>query len=271
MADEVTEFKQRARATWAGGDWDTVSDSIAAVGPALLDRVGIEPGMDVLDVGTGSGGTVSIPAAERGAKVTGSDLTPELFDAARARAAAAGVEVEWVQADAEALPFGDASFDRVLSTFGHMFAPRHEQAAAELARVVRPGGVVGTCTWATHGATAEMFKIVGSFMPPPPDFAQSPLMWGDEGHIREMLEPHGLEVEVSPEKVRVEYDTIEGYIEMFENNFGPLVMARQVLGEDRWIELHQAYVQMVERENLAGDGSLLLEPDYVLTVARRPG
>ena len=270
MPDAVADFKQRARTTWAGGDWDTVSNTIAAVGPALLDRVGIEPGMDVLDVGTGSGGTVSIPAAQRGANVTGSDLTPELFDAARSRAQAAGVEVEWVQADAESLPFEDGSFDRVLSTFGHMFAPRHEQAAAELARVVRPGGVVGTCTWATHGATAEMFKIVGGFMPPPPDFAQSPLLWGDEGHIRELLEPHGLEVEVFPEKVRVDYETPEGYVEMFERDFGPLVMARQVLGEDRWAELHEAYVEMIARENKADDGSLRLEPDYVVTVARKP-
>ena len=271
MSDAVADFKQRARTTWAGGDWDTVSNTIAAVGPALLDRVGVEPGMDVLDVGTGSGGTVSIPAAQRGATVTGSDLTPELFDAARARAADAGVTVEWVEADAEDLPFPDESFDRVLSTFGHMFAPRHEQAAAQLARVCRPGGVVGTCTWATHGATAEMFKIVGGFMPPPPDFAQSPLLWGDEGHIRQMLEPHGLEVEVFPERVRIEHESAEGYIAMFENDFGPLVMARQVLGEDRWAELHEAYAQMVARENKATDGSLRLEPDYVITVARKPG
>ena len=125
MSDAVADFKQRARTTWAGGDWDSVSKFIAAVGPVLLDRVGIEPGMEVLDVGTGSGGTVSIPAAQRGANVTGSDLTPELFDDARRRADQAGVEVEWVEADAEALPFEDESFDRVLSTFGHMFAPRH--------------------------------------------------------------------------------------------------------------------------------------------------
>lgn len=269
MSDAVADFKQRARTTWAGGDWDSVSNMIASVGQALLGRVGIEPGMDVLDVGTGSGGTVSIPAAQRGANVTGSDLTPELFGPARERAAAAGVEVEWVEADAEALPFADESFDRVLSTFGHMFAPRHAEAAAELARVCRPGGVVGTCTWATHGATAEMFKLVGGFMPPPPDFAQSPLLWGDEAHIRELLEPHGLEVETFPENARMAGDTVEGYVEGFERDFGPLVMARQVLGE-RWPELHEAYVQMVERENKATDGSMLLEPDYVLTVGRKP-
>lgn len=269
MSDAVADFKQRARTTWAGGHWDTVSETIAAVGPDLLDRVGIEPGMKVLDVGTGSGGTVSIPAAQRGADVTGSDLTPELFDDARRRAGEAGVEVNWVEADAESLPFEDASFDRVLSTFGHMFAPRHDQAAAELARVVRPGGVVGTCTWALKGATAEMFKIVGGFMPPPPDFAQSPLLWGDEAHIREMLEPHGLEVEVIPETVRVTYRDPDAYVDMFETNFGPLAAARQVLG-DRWPELHEAYAQMVERENKANDGTLLLEPDYVITVARKP-
>ena len=136
MTDALGEFKRGARATWASGDWDAVSALIAEVGPKLLDTVGVEPGMDVLDVGTGSGGTVSIPAALRGARVVGSDLTPELFDDARRRAAEAGVEVEWVEADAESLPFDDASFDRVLSTFGHMFAHRHAKAAAELANIV---------------------------------------------------------------------------------------------------------------------------------------
>ena len=129
----------------------------------------------------------------------------------------------------------------MLSTFGHMFAPRHAQAAAELARVCRPGGVVGTCTWATHGAPGEMFKIVGGFMPPPPDFAQSPVLWGDEAHIREMFEPHGLEVEITTETVDMTYESADGYVEMFERDFGPMVMARQVLG-DRWPELHEAYV-----------------------------
>ncbi len=271
MSDAVADFKQRTRTTWAGGDWDSISRMIAGVGPVLLDRVGIEPGMDVLDVGTGSGGTVSIPAAERGATVTGSDLTPELFDAARERARAAGVEVEWVEADAEDLPFEDESFDRVLSTFGHMFAPRHEVAAAELARVCRPGGVVGTCTWAADSTPAEMFKVVGGFMPPPPDFAQSPMLWGEESHIRAMLEPQGLEVEVFAETVEMTGPSLEQYVEEFERDFGPMVMARQMLGEERWAELHQAYLELTERHNTATDGSLRLEPGYVLTVARKPG
>ncbi len=165
MADPVADFKQGARASWAAGDWDAVSRVVAPVGPRLIERVGVEEGMDLLDVGTGSGGTVAIPAAQRGARVTGSDLTPELFEDARRRAGEAGVEVEWVEADAEDLPFEDASFDRVLSTFGHMFAPRHERAGAELARVCRPGGVVGTITWTPEGFSGAMFQTIGGYVP----------------------------------------------------------------------------------------------------------
>jgi ubiquinone/menaquinone biosynthesis C-methylase UbiE len=120
---------------------------VEPVGVLVLDRIGVEPGMDLLDVGTGSGGTVAIPAALRGATVVGCDVTPELFEHARRRAAAAGVEVEWVEADAQDLPFGDASFDRVTSTFGAMFAPDHTRAAAELVRVCRPGGRIAMTTW----------------------------------------------------------------------------------------------------------------------------
>ncbi len=151
MQDPVSRASAANRTVWAAGEWDDVSRLVADVGPRLLDRVGVEPGMDVLDVGTGSGGTVAIPAALRGARVVGSDLTPELFDHARRRAEEAGVTVEWVEADAEDLRFEDASFDRVLSTFGHMFAPRHERAGAELARVVRAGGMVATTTWRPEG------------------------------------------------------------------------------------------------------------------------
>src|SRR5206468_1222153 len=119
-------------------------------------------------VGTGTGGTIAIPAAQRGAKVVGSDVAPELFEHARRRAAEAGVEVEWIEADAQDLPFDDARFDRVTSTFGAMFAPDHARAAAELARVCRPGGRILMTTWVNDGFVGEMFRLAGSFMPPPP-------------------------------------------------------------------------------------------------------
>ena len=269
MTDALGEFKRGARATWASGDWDAVSELIAEVGPKLLDTVGVEPGMDVLDVGTGSGGTVSIPAALRGARVVGSDLTPELFDDARRRAAEAGVEVEWVEADAESLPFDDESFDRVLSTFGHMFAPRHAQAAAELARVCRPGGIVGTCTWDLEGFGGDFFGAIGGRLPPPPEGVDPPPLWGSEDHIREMFEPQGLSVEVGREAILFRHPTADGLAGFYEENFGPLVQAKARLGAD-WPELRAAIVEVFERHNVADDGTVAVRAGYLVTVARKP-
>jgi SAM-dependent methyltransferase len=269
MPDPVSEFKQRNRAVWASGDWDTFSSTIASVGPGLLDRVGIEPGMDVLDVGTGSGGTVSIPAALRGARVTGSDLTPELFEGARRRATEAGVEVDWVEADAEALPFEDESYDRVLSTFGHMFAPRHEVAAAELVRVTRPGGTIGFCAWIPSGPAADMFKTVGEFMPPPPDFASPPVLWGNEEHVREMLEPHGIELTMEQDSVDMAFPGIEEFLTKYETEFGPMVTAKAMLG-DRWPELREAFAEVAQQVNEADDGSMRFRSAYLVTVGHKP-
>jgi len=268
MADPVADFKQGARASWAAGDWDAVSRVVAPVGPRLIERVGLEEGMDVLDVGTGSGGTVAIPAAQRGARVTGSDLTPELFEHAGRRAAEAGVDVEWVEADAEDLPFEGESFDRVLSTFGHMFAPRHERAGAELARVCRPGGIVGTVTWTPEGFSGAMLPTIGGYVPPPPDFAQSPLLWGSEEHVREMLEPQGLGLDFERQTVAIEDDSVEELVSMYEENFGPLVMARAVVG-DRWPDLRQDLARLFQEWNAADDGSVRIEAEYLVTVGRK--
>jgi ubiquinone/menaquinone biosynthesis C-methylase UbiE len=268
MSDAISELRERNRAVWEAGEWDEVSEMIGDVGPRLLDKVGIEPGMDVLDVGTGSGGTVSIPAALRGARVVGSDLTAQHFEHARRRAADAGVEVEWVEADAEHLPFEDASFDRVLSTFGHMFAPRHAQAAAEMARVCRPGGIVGTCTWLPEGFVGEMFTTVGGYMPPPPDVAQPPVLWGDEAHAREMFEPPGVALEFDREVVVFEKPSVEEFMDFYEQKFGPMVTAKATLG-DRWPELRKDLLSLDEKWNTADDGSCRIEAQYLITVGRK--
>ena len=149
------DHRRRARRTWSGGDWDSCASFVAPVGPVVLDRIGVGTGHELLDVGTGNGGSIAIPAALRGARVVGSDITPELFDSARRRAAEAGVDVDWVEADAQDLPFADDRFDRVTSTFGAMFAPDHAKAAAELVRVCKPGGRIGMATWATDGFFGE--------------------------------------------------------------------------------------------------------------------
>jgi SAM-dependent methyltransferase len=258
MSTSVDDFKQRARSIWASGHWDSVAKLIEAIGPKLIDRVGVEEGMEVLDVGTGSGGTVAIPAAQRGARVTGADLTPELFEDARRRQAEAGVEVDWIEGDAEALPLDDGRFDRVFSTFGHMFAPRHEKAGAELARVCKPGGVVATTTWVPRGMVGSMFGLMGSRMPPPPDFAQPPVLWGTEDHVREMLEPHGLELEFEHEMAHFEHGDAESFMAQYEDNFGPVVTAKAMLGDD-WPELRAELKAMYEDFNHADDGSLKID------------
>jgi SAM-dependent methyltransferase len=266
--DAVADFKLGNRRTWAAGDWDEISKLIAGAGPALLDRVAIEPDVALLDVGTGSGGTVAIPAAQRGARVVGVDLTPELFDDARRRAAEAGVGVEWVAGDAESLPFADETFDRVLSSFGHMFAPRHAVAAAELARVCKPGGILGTATWTPEGGSGVLLRTVAARLPPPPDFAESPLLWGTEDHVREMLEPHGFELEFERDVVVFEFSSVEAWVDHYAENFGPIVMAKATLG-DAWPELRTALIDTFESLNLADDGGFRTEAEYLRTVGKK--
>ncbi len=177
MSDAMSALRARNRATWEAGDWDEMARFIAPVGPRLLDALAVGPGVALLDVGTGSGSSVAIPAALRGADVTGSDITDAWFDAARRRAAEADVDVEWVVGDAAGLFFEDDSFDVVTSTFGHMFAPDHAAAAAELARVCRPGGTIGLCCWTPQGNVGQMFIRLAGFMPPPPEGFQPPPLW----------------------------------------------------------------------------------------------
>lgn len=173
----VAELKQIHRATWAAGDYAVVAEVIDAIPPRdLLDRMAITPGATVLDVATGTG-NVALRAAAAGAQVVGVDLTPELFATARRRAAQAQVAVDWVEGDAEALPFADASFDHVVSVFGVQFAPRHEVTARELARVARPGGRIGLVSWTPTGMIGELFGILGRALPKPPEFA-SPRRYG---------------------------------------------------------------------------------------------
>ena len=267
MTDGAMMFKQRQRATWSAGKWDRVAELIVPVGQAVLAAADLEPGMVVLDVGTGSGSTISIPAAQMGAKVTGSDLTPELFDDARRRAVEAGGEVDWVEADAEALPFPDNAFDRVFSTFGHMFAPRHAVAASEMARVCRPDGQITTSTWAPEGSTGTMFKTLAKYLPPPPDGVESPLAWGTEDHAREIYEPLGLELRFSHDTNYVEFPSASEQMAFMSENFGPLVMARAALG-DRWPELEADLMATTEEWNEATDGSVRFPQQYLITVAR---
>src|SRR5688572_16087165 len=182
-----TELKARHRAMWALGDYPSMVETfLLPLGPRLVEACGIDSGMRVLDVAAGTG-NASIPAAERGAQVTASDLTPELLEAGKARAESQGIELEWTEADAENLPFEDASFDVVMSSIGAMFAPHHQVVANELVRVCRPGGTIGLLSWTPEGMLGALFRTIGPFAPPPPPGAQPPPLWGSEDHLKELF------------------------------------------------------------------------------------
>jgi ubiquinone/menaquinone biosynthesis C-methylase UbiE len=264
------EFRQRTRTTWAAGDWDGFSRTIRPVGSLVLDRVSVEPGIKLLDVGTGTGGNVAIPAAQRGADVVGVDVTPELFEHARRRAAAAGVEVSWIEADAQDLPFAEASFDRVTSTFGAMFAPNHRLAAAELTRVCRPGGRIAMTTWVNDGFVGEMFKLTGSFMPPPPPGVEPPPLWGIEAHVTEVFSAAGVAAAITRETVSVDFPSVEDAVRQYVDDFGPFVMARRTLEpQNRWEAFLEEFSDLLRRFNTPRDGSATIQSDYfVITVQR---
>lgn len=222
------EFRERQRKMWSSGDWPEVAKTIQPVADALVERIGVGEGDDVLDIGTGSG-NVAIPAAQRGANVVGSDITPELFEAARGRATEAGVEVDWVEADAAELPFEDDSFDTVLSVFGAMFAPVHQAAADEVVRVTRPGGSFGLCAWRPEGTNGRMLALLGSKMPPPPEGASPPILWGAEDHVRGLFEGKPVELSFENDVATWDAESAGEWLAFAEENLGPMVVAKRLL------------------------------------------
>jgi SAM-dependent methyltransferase len=242
---------------WGSGNYAAVAEKIAGVGELCTERAGVEPGMEVLDVACGAG-NATIPAARAGARVTGVDFSPELLAIARERAADAMVEVDWVEADVQEMPFGDASFDRVLSTFGHMFAPDHERTADEMKRVCR--GRIAICCWAHDGAIGRMVDTVAELVPPPPG-SSPPLLWGSEEHVRDLLGDGRFE----RHEIEWRDTSVDSYATFMLESFGPLLNAQEVLGE-RSGELREAYTRYLDAENLETDGTLRFRGEYLLAV-----
>jgi SAM-dependent methyltransferase len=247
---ELEQVKRMARASWASGDFPAIARmQLWPVGARIVERVAVAPGERVLDIACGTG-NAAIRAAEAGAQVVGVDLTPELFDAARAEAAAAGVDVEWVEGDAEELPFDDSGFDVVLSTFGCMFAPRHEVTARELVRVLRPGGRFGICSWTPEGAVGRSFRAFGKYLPPPPPgMGPPPFLWGSEEHVSGLFADLGVELAFERDTVDPpKFASSDEAIEFMVTKFGPLMMARRLTEADgRWPQLRAELVEQWER------------------------
>ncbi|HEX6666275.1 MAG TPA: methyltransferase domain-containing protein [Solirubrobacterales bacterium] len=267
------ELKARHRKMWASGDYPSMVDTfLLPLGPRLVEAAGIAPGMRVLDVAAGTG-NAAIPAAERGAEVTAGDLTPELFEAGRERAAAAGVEVEWVEADAERLPFEDGSFDVVISSIGAMFAPHHEAVADELIRVCRPGGTIGMLNWTPEGMIGHLFKLMGPFAPAPPPGAQPPPLWGSEEHLRELFGDRvELQTLLREDLTITAFEQATDYGEHFKARYGPTIVARaNAEREGRAEEFDAALDRFCEEWNRGGEGQARFEKEYLLAVGRRTG
>jgi SAM-dependent methyltransferase len=265
---DVATFKQANRAMWAAGDYDAIAELVWSAGERLVARVGAGPGEDVLDVACGTG-NAAIPAAEAGARVVGLDLTPELFARARERAGDAGVEIEWVEGDAEALPFADASFDVVLSTFGCMFTPRHQVAARELARVLRPGGRLGIAAWTPAGFVGDFFRSLGAHLPPLPVFAAPPVLWGDPDYAVALFDGTGVDLELEFDQVDFRFDSVQQAVEEYEANFGPVIATRELLEpEGRWEAAHEDFVALYVG-HAAEDGSLDFPAEYLVIVGRK--
>ena len=271
-SDPVAALKLAHRATWAAGDYASVARHVAD-GPvrAALTAAQVRPGGRVLDVATGSG-NVALLAAERSAQVTGLDLVPELLDVAHARALAAGLDIQWVHGDAEALPFADGSFDSVASVFGVQFAPRHQLIADELVRVCRPGGTIGLVNWTPDGLIGEMFQIMGRYLPPPPPFATAPPLWGDERHVRGLFARHDVALSFERATNLFAFDSVDAYQTFFEQRYGPTIKAQEKLAaEGRWDECRAELRELFERTNTATDGSCRIEAEYVAISISRAG
>jgi ubiquinone/menaquinone biosynthesis C-methylase UbiE len=268
----VSDLKRTHRSTWAAGNYAAVAELIDEVPPReLLARVEVNAGEDVLDVATGTG-NVALRAAAAGAHVVGLDLTPELFATAWRRQDEWGVAVDWVEGDAEDLPFDDESFDTVLSVFGVQFAPRHEIVAQELARVCRPGGRIGLVNWTPEGQIGELFKIMGAYMPAPPDYASPPPLWGSEEHVRDLFTDTSVELEFARGYNPWRFDSAEHYVVFMETQYGPTLKARERLSaEGRWEQCREEIHAMAERRNEATDGSLLMHAEYLIAVGSKLG
>ena len=264
---DFTELKQKQRATWALGEYDRIADGLTVSTDQTLRVAAIRPGERVLDLATGTGIT-AIAARERGAQVTGVDLTPELLEVARRKATEAGFEdIDFREGDAEALAFADASFDVVLSTCGHMFAPDQPKVAAELARVTRPGGRVVFLAWTPEGGLGQWFRITGRHVPPPPGLA-SPFNWGDAEKVRALLGESFRDFAFVRGDCPQFGASPEDIWELFSTRYGPTVRAVAGLQGDALAAFRSDLLAFLQGYR-AADGKVRWGREYLITRALR--
>jgi SAM-dependent methyltransferase len=268
VTDFAEDIKARIRESWALGDYAEIARAILPASQALVDACAISAGQEVLDVAAGNG-NLALLAAREGAAVVASDLSPAQVELGRARTAEEGYEVEWQVADVEHLPFEEGRFDCVASVFGAMFAPRPEVAAAEMFRVVRPGGTVGLAAWTPNGFQGRVFALGNKYVPMPGN-APPGTMWGNEDIVRERLGGLASSIEFERRTIRHEWDSTEGFFE-FSQNAGPSVARARALSDEGREAMKQETIAVIDEFNQASDGRVAIENEYLITVARKRG
>jgi len=269
MTPEMETLKSRLKGTWMAGDFDYIARSYSPGASAFIERLNLEPGLRVLDVACGTG-NLSLPAGRAGAAVTGVDIAANLLETARANARKEGLQVEFVEGDAEGLAFPDASFDVVVSMFGAMFAPRPDLVARELLRVCRPGGRIAMANWTAGGFVGQMFKLTGSYVPPPA-LMPSPIQWGAEEIVQERL---GSGATLEFERRMIEFTfpfSVDEVAEYWRTHYGPTQKAWEALEGERREAFLKDFQQHWQEHNQASDGTIRVESEYQAVLATRNG
>lgn len=263
-APDLRAIKAKQQATWATGDFAVIGATLQLVSERLCETADLRAGERVLDVATGHGNT-ALAAARCFCEVHGVDYVPALLERGRERAAAERLPVQFVEGDAEALPFSDASFDVVLSTFGVMFAPDHERAAAELVRVCRPGGRIVMANWTAAGFVGQLFKTIGRFVPPPAGL-RPPALWSDDAHLRALFGSAARSIDITRREFNFRYTSADHYIDVFRTWFGPVHLAFRALDPANQEELASDMRALLERHDRGAGRGLVAAAEYAEVV-----
>jgi len=258
---DLAALKTKQQAAWTSGNYAIIGSTLQIVGEELCEALDLKSGSKVLDVAAGNG-MASLAAARRWCEVTSTDYVPALLERGRARAVAEGMAIEFREADAENLPFADNSFDSVISTFGVMFTPNQDKAAAELLRVCKPNGSIGLANWTPDGFIGQVFKTLGKYLPPPAG-AKSPALWGTRDRLGEMFDAGASSVKAQPRLFNFRYRSPDHFLEMFKTYYGPVLKAFAALDAARQEELRNDLHALLVRMNRATNGSLVVPSEYL--------
>jgi ubiquinone/menaquinone biosynthesis C-methylase UbiE len=264
---DLTALKARQQGAWSSGDYAVVGTTLQIVGEELCEALDLRSGQKVLDVAAGNG-NAALAAARRWCDVVAVDYVPALLERARERAGAERLAIELREADAEALPFADGSFDVVVSTFGVMFTPDQERAASELVRVCRSGGKIGLANWTPEGFIGQLFKTIGRYLPPPAG-ARSPALWGTRARIAELFEPHASDIKLAQRSFAFRYRSADHWLEVFRTYYGPLLKAFAALDASAQAALEREIKTLIAQLNRSGDGAMVVPSEYLEIVITR--